>query len=46
MCYVVLLSTSSEEDLVRYNSDRVQFSRDLPTEPQPHRLTTSWIPAM
>lgn len=43
MCYVVFLSTTSEEDLARHNSDLLRFSRELPDEPaatallHPHR---------
>lgn len=30
MCYVLLLSTSSEENLAQYNNEFIRFSRDLP----------------
>jgi hypothetical protein len=31
MCYTLLLSTSSDEDLALHNNDLVRFSRDLPS---------------
>jgi hypothetical protein len=30
MCYILLLSTTSEEDLTKYNNEFVRFTRDLP----------------
>ena len=38
MCYVVLLSTTSAEDLARLNSDLLRFSRELPDEPATQAL--------
>jgi hypothetical protein len=32
MCYVIVLSTTSAEDLARHNSDRLRFARELPDE--------------
>jgi hypothetical protein len=38
MCYVILLSTSSDEDLTRHNSDLVRFSRELPDDGDVEKL--------
>jgi hypothetical protein len=43
MCYVVFLSTTSDEDLARHNTGYLRFSKELPDEPavsaleHPHR---------
>jgi hypothetical protein len=38
MCYVVLLSTTSDADLARHGSDLLCFSRELPDEHAAHAL--------
>ena len=38
MCYVLLLSTTSNEDLTVHNNELVRFSRDLPSIPEVSNL--------
>jgi hypothetical protein len=38
MCYVLLLSTTSDEDLTAHNNELVRFSKDLPTIADVSRL--------
>lgn len=38
MCYLILLSTSSNEDLSQYNNELVRFEKNIPDVPQREKL--------